>query len=259
MKVLRVRHAGQTFYGQLVLEENAVVCLDHTLGLPGPIPLTELSVLPPLSPSKVVCVWGNSRARLERSGRQAPDEPLLFFRPPSSVVGNGQNIVLPPAAIRVEPGCELGVVLGRACRNIAPADVPRVLFGYCCANAVTAMDLAASGGPARGTAYDTFTALGPWIETAVTDPASLTLRTLQNGRVVQENTTEDLVVPPLELVSFISRIMTLLPGDVVLTGSPPCEAVLAPDDEVRVEIDMVGVLLNGVRAAPEAAAQAVIQ
>lgn len=260
MKVLRVRHAGQTFYGQLLLEESAVVCLDQTLGLPDPIPLTKLAVLPPLSPSKVVCVRDNVRTRLALAGREAPEEPRLFFRPPSSVSGSGQDIVLPEAVGRVEPGCELGVVLGRMCRDIAPADVPRFLFGFCCANAVTAVDLLArDGGPGRAGAFDSFTPMGPWIETAVGDPSALAMRTLHNGVVVQEGTTADLRFSPWEVVSFVSRIMTLLPGDVILTGAPAGGGPLAPGDEVRVEIEEVGVLINGVRGSENPSSHQTIQ
>jgi 2-keto-4-pentenoate hydratase/2-oxohepta-3-ene-1,7-dioic acid hydratase in catechol pathway len=260
MKVLRVRHAGQTFYAQLLLEEGAVVCLDKTLGLPEPIPLTKLAVLPPLSPSKVVCVRDNCRTRLARAGRPAPDEPILFFRPPSSVLGGGQDIVLPDASARVEPGCELAVVLGRCCRDIAPGDVPKVLFGYCCANAVTAADLLArDGGPGRATGFDTFTPLGPWIETTVADPSALALRTLRNGRRIQDGTTADLVFSPWEVVSFVSKVMTLLPGDVVLTGGPDGDEGLDGGDEVRVEIDAVGVLINAVRASASVAARQALQ
>jgi 2-keto-4-pentenoate hydratase/2-oxohepta-3-ene-1,7-dioic acid hydratase in catechol pathway len=249
MKVLRVRHAGQTFYGQLLMEQNAVACLDQGLGLPDPIPLSRLAVLPPLSPSKVVCVRSNSRSRLALAGAKAPDEPVLYLRPPSSVSGSGQDIVLPVSVGRVEPGCELAVVLGRSCRDVAPADVPRMLFGYCCANAVTAVDLLARDGwPGRAAGFDGFVPMGPWIETAVADPSALAMRTLRNGQIIQEGSTADLVFSPLEVVSFASRVMTLLPGDVVLTGTPPCDGGLEAGDEVRVEIDAVGVLINAVRA-----------
>jgi 2-keto-4-pentenoate hydratase/2-oxohepta-3-ene-1,7-dioic acid hydratase in catechol pathway len=260
MKVLRVRHAGQTFYGQLRLGENTVVCLDRTLDRPDPIPLAELAVLSPLAPSKVVCAQANYRGQANRAGHAGPDEPRLVLRPPSAVVGNGQDIVLPGAASRVLPGCALALVLGRTCRRVAPGDVPRFLFGYTCANGLTAADLLErDGDPGRATGFDTFAPMGPWIETSVADPSDLSLRTLQNGRIVQDGTTAALLFSPFEVVSFASSVMTLLPGDVILTGTPTADTALVAGDEIRVEIDAVGVLLNAVRAEALPSPQGVIQ
>jgi len=254
MKVLRVRRGDMTFYGQLLFEENAVHCLDKTLGLTDPIPLSELAILPPVTPSKVVCAAGNFRCRLREMGRDASEAPMLFLKPPSAVVGSGQAIVLPRGSARVEAEGELAIVMGRVCRNVPVEDVGRCLFGYACANDVTAADLRdhdATLGRAKG--FDTFSPVGPWIETSVADASALRLRTRVNGRLVQDASTADMVVSPHALVSFVSSVMTLLPGDVILTGSPAGKAPLAAGDEVRVEIDEVGVLINGVRAEVEAA------
>lgn len=254
MKVLRVRHGDATFYAQLAVEDSTVRCLDRTLGRNEPIPLAEVAVLPPVTPSKVVCAAGNFRSRLREMGRDAFDAPMLFLKPPSAVIGSGQAIVLPRAAARVEVECELAIVIGRACRNVALADVPKCLFGYACANDVTAADLRGQDetlGRAKG--FDTFAPIGPWIETAVADPSALGLRLLVNGRLVQDAGTADMVVPPFALVSFVSSVMTLLPGDVILTGAPAGASPISPGDEVRVEIDEVGVLINAVRAESDAA------
>lgn len=254
MKVLRVRRGNTTFYGQLLLEEGAVRCLDRALGLPESIPLTELTVLAPVSPSKVVCAAANFRSRLRELSRDPADAPMLFLKPPSAIIGSGQSIVLPRMASRVEAWGELAIVLGRACRNIAPENVPRCLFGYSCANDVTAGNLLGADEPlGRAKGFDTFAPIGPWIETAVADPSDLRLRLRINGRLVQEGSTADMVVSPFELVSFVSTIMTLLPGDVILTGSPAGGAALSPGDEARVEIDEVGILINPVQAEAEAA------
>ena len=194
----------------------------------------------------------NYRSRLRQTGRGAPDEPILYLRPPSAVAGSGQDIVLPRRTSRVEPGGELAVVMGRTCRNVAQGEIAHFLFGYCCANGVTAADLLErDGSPGRAGGFDTFAPMGPWIETAVADPSAISLRTLQNGRLVQEATTADMVFSPLAIVSFVSTVMTLLPGDVILTGTPAGGEPLAPGDEVRVEIDGVGVLLNTARAEAE--------
>jgi 2-keto-4-pentenoate hydratase/2-oxohepta-3-ene-1,7-dioic acid hydratase in catechol pathway len=254
MKVLRVRRGDQTFYGQLLLEENAVLCLDRTLGFTEPIPLTELAVLPPVSPSKVVCVDANFQDRLRELGRKASDAPLLFFKPPSAIIGSGQSIVLPRMSAKVEALCALAIILGRPCRNIAAGDVPRHLFGYACANDVTASDLRERDESfGRAKSYDTFAPIGPWIETTVADPSALVLRTRVNGQLVQEGAAADMAYSPFDLVSFVSQVMTLLPGDVILTGSPAGGGQLSPGDEVRVEIDEVGVLINPIRAEAEAA------
>ena len=249
MKVLRVRRGDATFYAQLLFEENAVRCLDKTLGFDAPIPLTEVAVLPPVTPSKVVCAAGNFRCRLREMGREASEAPMLFLKPPSAVVGSGQPIVLPRGASRVEAEGELAIVLGRVCRNVPVEEVGRCLFGYACANDVTAADLREYDitlGRAKG--FDTFSPVGPWIETSVTDASALRLRTRVNGRLVQDASTADMVVSPHALVSFVSSVMTLLPGDVILAGSPAGPTPIAAGDEVRVEIDEVGVLINAVRA-----------
>jgi 2-keto-4-pentenoate hydratase/2-oxohepta-3-ene-1,7-dioic acid hydratase in catechol pathway len=137
---------------------------------------------------------------------------------------------------------------------VAPENVWRYLFGYSCANDVTAGDLRGLDEPfCRAKGFDTFAPIGPWIETAVADPSDLGLRLRVNDRLVQEEGTGDMVVGPLALVSFVSSIMTLLPGDVVLSGSPAGGGALAPGDEVRVEIDEVGILINAVLAEAEAA------
>jgi len=251
MKVLRVRRGDTTFYGQLLFEERAVRCLDPTLGLPETTPLSEVSVLPPVAPSKVVCAQGNFRGRLRELGRDDGDAPMLFLKPPSAIIGSGEAIRLPRAVNRVEAWGGLALVLGRACRDIAPEAVPRCLFGFSCANDVTAGDLLTDGPVGRAKGYDTFAPIGPWIETSVADPTELRLRTSINDAVVQDATTADMVLSPFALVSFVSTIMTLLPGDVILTGSPAGGGVLAPGDEVRVEIDAVGVLINAARGEAE--------
>ncbi len=249
MKVLRVRHGERTFYAQLLPEEGAVLCLDRALGLDAPLPLAGIAVLPPVSPSKVVCAAANFRSRLREMGRGEADAPMLFLKPPSAVIGNGQAIVLPPDSARVEARGALAMIVGRTCRDVAPDDVPRCLFGYACANDVTAVDLGARDetfGRAKG--FDTFGPVGPWIETAVADPSALALRTRVNGHPVQEAPLADMALSPFALVSYVSRVMTLFPGDVVLAGSPAGGGLLAPGDEVRVEIDGVGVLINPVQA-----------
>lgn len=258
MRVLRVRHQDKSFYASLI--EDHVVCLDRSLSYDKPVPLAEIQLLPPVAPTKVVCAAVNYRSHAEEVGRPVPDEPVLFFKPPSAVIPAGQPIVLPRASARVDYEAELAVVIGRPCRHVAPDKVAGHIFGYCCANDVTARDLQKKDGLyGRAKGFDTFAPIGPWIETEVADPGNLGIRTLVNGEVRQEGATSDMIFPVFSLVSFVSRVMTLLPGDVVLTGTPPGIGPIAAGDEVRVEIDGVGVLINPVITEDETLEGAPIQ
>ena len=245
MRVVRVRYAGKLFYATLTGKE--VLCLDRSLGFEAPIALSEVMVLPPAQPSKIICAAVNYRAHAEEVGLPIPEEPVIFFKPPSSIIGPGQAIVLPASSQRVDYEAELALVMGKAGRNIAAADVPAYVFGYCCANDVTARDLQRKDVQfGRAKSFDTFCPLGPWIETQVENPDNLQIRTLVNGQVRQDGNTSDMIFSPFELVSFISKVMTLLPGDVILTGTPPGVAPMNPGDEVHVDIPGVGLLINAV-------------
>jgi len=248
MRVVRVRYAGKLFYATLTGKE--VLCLDRSLGFEAPIALAEVMVLPPAQPSKIICAAVNYRAHAEEVGLPIPEEPVIFFKPPSSIIGPGQTIVLPAQSQRVDYEAELALVIGKTGRNIEIADVAAHIFGYCCANDVTARDLQRKDkqfGRAKG--FDTFCPLGPWIETQVEDPSSLQVKAIINGEVRQDGNTSDMIFSPFELVSFISKVMTLMPGDVILTGTPPGVSPLAPGDEVHVDIAGVGLLINPVAQA----------
>lgn len=250
MRVLRVIYNGHTFYASL--QEDQLYCLNKNLGLNEPIPLANVSVVPPVMPTKIVCVGMNYHDHAAELGKEAPDEPLIFLKPPSAVIGTGQAIVLPAVSQQVDYEAELAMVIGKSCKDVAPRDVPGHVFGYTCANDVTARDLQQKDTLfARAKGFDTFCPVGPWIETEVEDPANLSIRARIGDRVVQEGNTSDMITKPFELISYISSVMTLLPGDVVLTGTPAGIGPLAAGDEIRVEIDNVGVLINTVVEAPE--------
>ncbi len=260
MRVLRVRFRDQVFYGALHQETVEgqeqprlfIQCLNKELGLDGSIPLQECAVLPPVVPTKVICVAVNYRAHAEEMGHAIPDDPVIFLKPPSAVIGSGQPIVLPAISERVDFEGELAIVLGKAGRNIAPNEVAPYVFGYACANDVTARDLQKRDGQfGRAKGFDTFCPVGPWIETQVDNPGALTLRTTVNGELRQESNTADMIFSPFEIVSRVSRVMTLLPGDVILTGTPSGVGPLATGDEVRVEIETVGTLINPVSSEAE--------
>lgn len=254
MRVIRVRYQGKVFYAALLTKESQagettleVQCLNRDMGIQDSIPINMVSILPPVVPTKIVCVGLNYRSHAEETGNSIPDEPILFMKPPSAVIGNGQAIVLPPQSKRVDYEGELVIVMGKACRNIPLEEVGQHIFGYACGNDVTARDLQLKDGQfIRAKGFDTFAPIGPWIETQIATPNDLAIVTMVNGEIRQQGTTADMIFSPFELVSFISSVMTLHPGDVIFTGTPSGIGPLAPGDEVRVEIAEVGTLINTV-------------
>jgi len=172
---------------------------------------------------------------------------VLFLKPPSSVIGPGDAIIMPASSERMDYEAELALVMGRTARHVSEAEAANYLFGYTCANDVTARDLQQKDGQwTRAKSFDTFCPVGPWIETQVADERALTLRAVVNGQLRQQGNTADMIFSPAQLISFISRVMTLLPGDVILTGTPAGVGPLQHGDEVSVEIDQVGLLINPV-------------
>jgi 2-keto-4-pentenoate hydratase/2-oxohepta-3-ene-1,7-dioic acid hydratase in catechol pathway len=208
----------------------------------------QVRVLSPVLPSKVVAVGLNYGAHAEETGKAPPDEPLIFLKPSTSVVGPGESIVLPRQSSRVDPEAELAVVIGKAARRMDPGDASDAILGYTCGNDVTARDLQAKDGQfTRAKGFDTFCPLGPHIATDV-DPADVRLQCRVNGELRQDARTSDLIFDVPTLVSFVSSVMTLLPGDVILTGTPAGIAPIHKGDTVEVEIDGIGVLSNPVHA-----------
>ncbi len=220
-------------------------------GSPREIPLHEVELLAPCEPSKIVAVGQNYRAHAEELGNRVPTEPLIFLKPPSAVIGPGQAIELPPASERVDYEGELAVVIGRRASRLTPEDDPLAyVLGYTCANDVTARDLQKKDVQyTRAKGFDTFCPLGPFIETGIS-PDNLRLETRLNGKVKQQATTRDLVFPVPFLIRYIAEVMTLLPGDVILTGTPAGVGPLHDGDTVVVEIEKIGALSNPVVAHP---------
>ncbi len=247
MRVLRVQYQSHTFYASLHGDE--LMCLNKALNLGQPIPLREVAVLPPVMPTKIVCAAINFRNHAQEMQENVPDEPVIFLKPPSSIIGTGMPIILPAMSSRVDHEAELAVIMGKACRNLEPEEVPEHIFGYACANDVTARDLQKKDGQyGRAKGFDSFCPVGPWIETQVPDPRNLAIAARVNGDLVQQGNTRDMLFPPFELISHISKVMTLQPGDVILTGTPEGVGPLRHGDEVRVEIEGVGILINRVVA-----------
>lgn len=209
---------------------------------------SQVRVLAPVLPSKIVAVGLNYRAHAEETGRGLPEEPMLFLKPTTSVIGPGETIVMPPQSQRIDHEAELAVVMGKAARNVAKDHALEVVLGYTCANDVTARDLQAKDIQfTRAKGFDTFCPLGPEIVTDV-DASSLDLSCRVAGEVRQHSNTSDLVFSVALLVAFVSSVMTLLPGDVILTGTPDGISPLRDGDIVEVEIEGIGILSNPVRS-----------
>ena len=212
-------------------------------------PLAEVRLLAPVLPSKVVGVDRNYPAEPdgpERDG-QAPAGPVLFLKPSTSVTGPGDAIKYPVKLTeRVDFEGVLAVIIGRLCRQVPPERADEVIFGYTCANDITARDLQARDGQwTRAKGFDTFCPLGPWMETG-TNPADLDLTTTVNGAVRQQARTSQLLWNVPDLVAYVSQVMTLLPGDVLLTGTPAGVGPLTAGDQVSVTIESIGTLTNRV-------------
>ncbi len=214
------------------------------------MPLREASLLPPTVPSKIVCVGRNYAAHAAEHGADVPVEPMLFLKPPSALIGAGAAIELPPSSSQVEHEVELAVVIGRRARRVRSEEALEYVLGYTCANDVSARDFQRKDGQwGRAKGFDTFCPLGPWIVTDL-NPSDLMLRAWVNEELRQKSRTSLMVFDVPTLVAFISEIMTLEPGDVILTGTPEGVGPLRPGDTVRVEVEGIGVLSNPVRARP---------
>jgi len=210
-------------------------------------PLADVRLLAPILPSKVVCIGKNYADHAREMGGEPPDEPVIFLKPSTAVCGPGDPVQRPmQLSERVDYEGELAVVIGRLCRQVPADRAAEVIFGYTCANDVTARDLQAKDGQwTRAKGFDTFCPLGPWIETDV-DPADLELSTVLNGEVKQHSRTSLLLHGVHALVEYISQVMTLLPGDVVLTGTPAGIGPMEKGDQVSVTIEGIGTLSNPV-------------
>jgi 2-keto-4-pentenoate hydratase/2-oxohepta-3-ene-1,7-dioic acid hydratase in catechol pathway len=210
-------------------------------------PLKEIRLLPPCVPSKVVAVGLNYRDHAEEMGVALPSEPLLFLKPASSIIGPGDSIVLPPQSSRVDYEAELAVVIGKTAKDVPESEADGYIQGYTCLNDVTARDLQSKDGQwTRAKGFDTFCPVGPWIETDL-DPSDLLIELYLNGELRQESRTSNLIFSPARLVEFVSGVMTLLPGDVIATGTTSGIGPMKPGDSVEVRIEGIGSLMNVVR------------
>jgi 2-keto-4-pentenoate hydratase/2-oxohepta-3-ene-1,7-dioic acid hydratase in catechol pathway len=249
VRICRFRRGGRISWG--VAEGDGVRALGAEPwggGLPegAPVPLADVELLAPVAPTKIVCVGRNYRAHAQELGNELPPEPLIFLKPSTAVVGPGGAIRIPPQSAEVHHEAELGVVVGRTLTQASAQEARGAVFGWTCVNDVTARDIQkAEKQFTRAKGFDTFCPVGPVLETAL-DPSELTITCRVNGDVRQRGSTRDMNWDPYELLSFISRVMTLLPGDLVVTGTPPGVGPIRAGDTVEVEVSGVGVLANPV-------------
>ena len=253
MRIVRYSHQGEVGFG--ILEGETVGAISpHPFG---PFEYTgerlaagEVRLLAPVLPSKVVAVGRNYAEHARELGNEVPPEPVIFLKPSTSVVGPGDPIVRPDGVGPVDFEGELAVIVGKLVRRLSPADAIQAVLGFTCANDVTARDLQRADGQwTRAKGFDTFCPLGPWIETDL-DSSDLAISTLVNGEVKQQARTSQLERGVADLLAFVSRVMTLLPGDVLLTGTPAGVGPLEAGDRVEVEVEGIGVLANEVVAEP---------
>jgi len=252
MKIVRVRLAGDEIaYGAVEPEGIRVhrgtpfVAWEPTETL---ISFDRAQLLAPVFPTKVVGVGRNYADHAAEFGGTVPEEPVIFLKPATAVIGPGAAVVLPPESDEVHHEAELAVVVGRVAHRVAAEDASAFILGYTAANDVSARDLQRRDGQwARAKGFDTFCPLGPAIETEI-DPADLSISCTVNGEIRQQASTADMVFGVAELFAFVSRVMTLLPGDVILTGTPAGVGPIRPGDRMEVVVEGIGVLANTVVA-----------
>jgi 2-keto-4-pentenoate hydratase/2-oxohepta-3-ene-1,7-dioic acid hydratase in catechol pathway len=251
MRLLRFRHGERISTGVIPEGEETIRVLAGTF-FEDPVPtgeelaLDEVGLLAPVLPSKLVCVGKNFAAHAAEFGSDVPEEPLLFLKPSTAVIGPDDPIRLLPINRRTDYEGELAVVIGRIARGIRAEDASRSILGFTCANDVTLRDLQKTDGQwTRAKGFDGSCPLGPWISTDV-DPTDVVVETRLNGEVVQRASTADMVFGVATLIEYITTFMTLLPGDVILTGTPEGVGKIHAGDVVEVEVEGIGTVRNGV-------------
>ncbi|AFM25737.1 fumarylacetoacetate hydrolase family protein [Desulfomonile tiedjei] len=241
MRLLRFRVDNQVFEGILEGEEILPAAGQQ---FPRRFQLNQVKLLPPCVPSKIVAVGLNYRDHAEELHLTLPEEPLLFMKPSTSVIGPGDSVSLPPQSQRVDYEAELGIVIAKTARRVGLDEARDYILGYTCLNDVTARDLQTKDGQwTRAKGFDTFCPIGPWIDTEI-DPTDLGIELYLNGERKQRSRTSNLIFSPAELVAFISGVMTLQPGDVIATGTPSGIGPMKHGDNVEVRIEGIGSLVN---------------
>ena len=250
MKIVRIKAGDDIAYGVadtegvLVYTGSPFVAWEPTETV---VPWSSVKLLAPVLPTKVLCVGRNYEDHAAEVQVDVPDEPLIFMKPATSVIGQNDPVVYPRISSEVHHEAELAVVISRPARNVRAEDASQFVFGYTAANDVTARDLQRKDGQwTRGKGFDTFCPLGPAIETELDPLERLAVICRVNGEVRQAGFTSDMVFGVAELVEYITAFTTLLPGDVILTGTPSGVGKVEPGDVMEVELDGIGTLANRV-------------
>ena len=214
-----------------------------------PMALSNVQLYAPVEPSKIVCVGRNYAAHAAELGNEVPTEPLIFLKPPTVVVGPGEEVISPRISQRVDYEGELALVIGKECRYLAEDDAADVIFGYTIANDVTARDLQKRDGQwTRGKGFDTFAPVGPWLDTDF-EPAGRIVRCIVNGETRQDGNTDHMIFSIADVLVYVSQFMTLLPGDLILTGTPSGVGPVLPGDVMTVDVAGLGSLTNPIVSA----------
>lgn len=212
------------------------------------VKLSEVTLLAPVVPGKIVCVGLNYHAHVDASmsANKAPEQPMLFLKPPSAVIGPKQNIVHPAQSKRVDFEAELAIVIGKRAVKVSSGDAPSYIFGFTCANDVTARDLQKTDGQwGRAKGFDTFCPVGPWIVSGI-DCGNLKIEGILNGDTKQSGNTKNMIFDVPFIISYISSVMTLEAGDLILTGTPAGIEAMKHGDKIEVKIEQIGSLINQV-------------
>lgn len=252
MKIVRIKAGDDIAYGVAdaegvqVYRGSPFVAWEPTENI---VPWANVKLLAPVLPTKVLCVGKNYEDHAEEMGDGLPDQPMIFMKPATSVIGQNQPVIYPPQSKEVHHEAELAVVISRPARNIKAEDASQYIFGYTAANDVTARDLQRSDGQwTRAKGFDTFCPLGPAIETELDPLERLAVIAKVNDEVRQAGFTSDMVFGVAEVLEYITAFTTLLPGDVILTGTPSGVGPVKPGDVMEIEIDGIGSLVNRVAA-----------
>jgi 2-keto-4-pentenoate hydratase/2-oxohepta-3-ene-1,7-dioic acid hydratase in catechol pathway len=252
MKIVRIKSGDDIAYGVadaegvLVYNGSPFVAWEPTESV---VPWNNVTLLAPVIPTKVLCVGKNYEDHAAEFGGEVPEEPLIFMKPATAVVGTNANVVYPAITKEVHHEAELAVVISKPARNIKAEDASQYIFGYTAANDVTARDLQRKDGQwTRAKGFDTFCPLGPAIETELDPLERLAVICRVNGEVRQAGFTSDMVFGVAEVMEYVTAFTTLLPGDVILTGTPSGVGKVEPGDLMEVEVDGIGVLANRVTA-----------
>jgi len=258
MKIVRFKKGSSTQYGVLegtavsevkgdifnTIDKGSSLAHAHHSLTGRTYSLKEVQLLAPCQPTKIVAVGLNYRSHAQEVGMELPEEPLLFLKPSTAVIGPDEHIVFPAMSRRIDYEAELGVVIAAEAKDVSEEEAQGVIFGYTCFNDVTARDLQGRDKQfTRSKSFDTFAPMGPLIETAL-DPAHLKVESYLGGTLKQSGTTADLLFSVFQLVAFISRVMTLLPGDVIATGTPAGIGPMQAGETIEVVIEGIGTLRN---------------